>query len=56
MVVRWSGAMAGYRAAWQVDLKRWLAPFVARLSCPARRAMGPLYVAGLLGPGDRKSV
>lgn len=41
---------------WQEDLERWLAPFLARLSHPARRTMCPLYVAGLIGPGDRKSV
>ena len=38
------------------DLERWLAPFLARLGHKARRRMCPLYVAGLIGPGDRKSV
>src|SRR5579862_7178874 len=38
------------------DLKQWLAPFLARLGHKARRRMCPLYVAGLIGPGDRKSV
>lgn len=38
------------------DLTRWLAPFLARLGHKARRKMCPLYVAGLIGPGDRKSV
>src|SRR5262249_29963148 len=32
------------------------APFLARLGHKARRRMCPLYVAGLIGPGDRKSV
>ena len=41
---------------WRGELERWLAPFLARLSHPARRTMCPLYVAGLIGPGDRKSV
>jgi SRSO17 transposase len=41
---------------WRTDLERWLAPFLAGLSHPARRRMCPLYVAGLIGPGDRKSV
>jgi SRSO17 transposase len=41
---------------WQADLERWLAPFLNQLSHPARRAMCPLYIAGLLGPGDRKSI
>src|SRR5215218_3161177 len=48
--------MAGQEASWQAGLERWLEPFLARLSHPARRAMCPLYVAGLIGPGDRKSV
>jgi SRSO17 transposase len=41
---------------WRIDLERWLEPFVAGLSHPARRRMCPLYIAGLIGPGDRKSV
>ncbi len=41
---------------WRDDLDRWLQPFVSGLSHPARRAMCPLYVAGLIGLGDRKSV
>src|SRR5450432_4775924 len=41
---------------WQADLDRWLAPFVAALRHKRRARMCPLYVAGLIGPGDRKSV
>ena len=41
---------------WRSDLERWLEPFLAELSHPARRRMCPLYIAGLIGPGDRKSV
>ena len=41
---------------WRSDLERWLEPFLAGLSHPARRRMCPQYVAGLIGPGDRKSV
>jgi len=41
---------------WRGDLERWLEPFLTGLSHPARRAMCPLYVAGLIGLGDRKSV
>src|SRR5882762_794283 len=43
-------------ADWSGDLERWLAPFLTRLGHKARRCMCPLYVAGLIGPGDRKSV
>jgi len=41
---------------WNDELLRWLEPFLARLGHKARRRMCPLYVAGLIGPGDRKSV
>jgi len=44
------------KESWRADLERWLAPFLAGLSHPARRRMCPLYVSGLIGPGDRKSV
>src|ERR1700691_6378575 len=43
-------------AGWNGDLERWLAPFLARLGHEARRRMCPLYVSGLIGPGDRKSI
>jgi len=43
-------------AAWNDDLLRWLEPFLAKLGHKARRRMCPVYVAGLIGPGDRKSV
>src|SRR6201747_718868 len=43
-------------ANWRTDLERWLEPFLAGLSHPAQRKMCPLYIAGLIGPGDRKSV
>lgn len=43
-------------ADWRAELDRFLVPFVARLGHRARRAMCPLYVAGLIGPGDRKSI
>ena len=41
---------------WQADLDRWLAPFVAALRHKTRAQMCPAYIAGLIGPGDRKSV
>ena len=48
--------MAGTTSNWKDDLGRWLKPFLDRLGHKARRQMCPLYVAGLIGPGDRKSV
>src|ERR671913_819604 len=41
---------------WQDELGRWLKPFLDRLGHKARRRMCPLYVSGLIGPGDRKSI
>ena len=41
---------------WEVELARWLKPFLEQLGHKARRRICPLYVAGLIGPGDRKSV
>lgn len=43
-------------ADWLDDLEHWLQPFLTGLSHRAQRRMCPLYVAGLIGPGDRKSV
>ena len=42
--------------AWSEELSEWLKPFLTRLGHKARRRMCPLYVAGLIGPGERKSV
>src|SRR5271169_1258058 len=41
---------------WEDELERWLKPFLDRLGHKTRQRMCPLYVAGLIGPGDRKSV
>ena len=41
---------------WRAELDHWLERFLDDLAHPSRRAMCPLYVAGLIGPGDRKSV
>ena len=38
------------------DLDAWLAPFLAALGHKRRRTWAPLYVRGLLGPGERKSL
>src|SRR5215207_5411410 len=43
-------------ADWRNELKHWLEPFLVRLTHPARRHMCPVYVAGLIGPGERKSI
>lgn len=41
---------------WRSDLEAWLKPFVVALRHKTRGRMCPAYVAGLIGPGDRKSV
>lgn len=48
--------MVDTTSGWKDELGRWLKPFLDRLGHKARRRMCPLYVAGLIGPGDRKSV
>ena len=45
--------MDGY---WRSDLETWLAPFLATLRHKTRARMCPVYIAGLIGPGDRKSI
>src|SRR5271156_5784110 len=41
---------------WSEELDRWLEPFIEALGHRTRRRMCPAYIAGLIGPGDRKSV
>jgi SRSO17 transposase len=48
--------MAETTLGWKDELGRWLKPFLDHLGHKARQRMCPLYVAGLIGPGDRKSV
>src|SRR5712671_1860913 len=60
MIHGWSAfggpAMVGTTSDWEDELGRWLEPFLERLGHRSRQRMCPLYVAGLIGPGDRKSV
>ncbi|KAF0137726.1 MAG: transposase [Xanthobacteraceae bacterium] len=41
---------------WTADLERWVMPFIEALGHKTRARMCPAYVAGLIGPGDRKRV
>jgi SRSO17 transposase len=41
---------------WRAALEAWLAPFLARLGRAEQRRWAPVYLQGLLGPGERKSV
>ena len=42
--------------SWQDVFQRWMEPFLAALSHKAQRRWAPVYLQGLLGPGERKSV
>lgn len=48
--------MADRMRNWHHELAHWLEPFLTRLGHKARRRMCPLYISGLIGPGERKSV
>ena len=51
------GPTMGFRTSdWKGELERFLKPFLAQLGHKARRQMCPVYVSGLIGPGDRKSI
>ena len=41
---------------WQAQFDAWLSPFLARLSRKQQRRWAPVYLQGLLGPGERKSI
>jgi hypothetical protein len=43
-------------SGWADERGRWLAPFLAALSRPEPRRWAPLYLRGLLLPGERKSI
>ena len=38
------------------ELVAWLAPFLEVMGRKTRRSWAPLYLRGLLGPGERKSL
>src|SRR5438874_11423121 len=48
--------MVGGTSDWNEELGCFLKPFLDRLGHKARRRMCPLYVSGLIGPGDGKSI
>ncbi len=41
---------------WQAEFEAWLAPFLAWLRRTEQRRWAPVYLQGLIGPGERKSV
>src|SRR5688500_2952963 len=48
--------MTSPTADWRAAFEAWLAPFLARLGRVEQRRWAPVYLQGLLGPGERKSV
>jgi SRSO17 transposase len=43
-------------AGWENEFERWLEPFLGRLRRPAQRHWAPVYLKGLILPGERKSI
>jgi len=43
-------------ADWQVQFEAWLTPFLTCFRRQAQQRWAPVYLQGLLGPGERKSV
>src|SRR5271154_4629681 len=41
---------------WERHFDQWLEPFLEALGRKQRRRWAPLYLRGLIGPGDRKSI
>lgn len=42
--------------SWERELHEWFAPFCEALGNKKRRKWAPVYLKGLLGPGERKSI
>jgi SRSO17 transposase len=42
--------------SWEAELERWLEPFLAQLRRNAQRRWAPVYLKGLMLPGERKSI
>jgi SRSO17 transposase len=49
-------ARASSAVDWRAEFLEWLTPFLAAFGREAQRHWAPVYLEGLLGPGDRKSV
>ena len=52
----WAGVAMSEARDGLDDLDAWLAPFLAVMGRKTRRTWAPLYLRGLLGPGERKSL
>lgn len=50
------GSAAGEIKNWERELEVWFEPFSEMLANKRRRHWAPVYLKGLLGPGERKSI
>lgn len=41
---------------WESEFDRWVKPFLAEFGHKAQRRWGPVYLRGLISPGERKSI
>ncbi len=48
--------MHEHDAWWEQEFERWMAPFLGEFSHKAQRRWAPVYLRGLIAPGERKSV
>jgi SRSO17 transposase len=56
MALNGGAAMVIAGPDWTTEFEAWLAPFLDRLARTEQRRWAPVYLRGLLGPGERKSV
>jgi hypothetical protein len=49
-------AMREQDARWEAEFERWTEPFLAKFGRGAQRRWAPVYLRGLIAPGERKSV
>ena len=49
-------AMHEHDAQWEQEFERWVQPFLAEFGHKGQRRWAPVYLRGLIAPGERKSV
>jgi SRSO17 transposase len=48
--------MHEHESQWEAEFERWVQPFLAQFGHEGQRRWGPVYLRGLIAPGERKSV
>jgi SRSO17 transposase len=51
-----AGAMGEAESKWEAEFDRWVKPFLAEFGHAGQRRWAPVYLRGLIAPGERKSV